>query len=381
MEWFAIAWPILTVTILYKYFSKYTVWWELLVPITCALLTIMASKMIIEKVNVSDKEYIDSKIVATEHHEPWIEKIPCSHYIRDSKGNIVGRMHAYDTWHHPRKYVVCCKHGSSLVNQQYYNYLKDLWNNEKSHTPIRFSALVNGDIHTSIWDEKFEHIESASFTDNYENKVQSSKSIFNFHPMTPEDKEKYNLYQYPRMNKVRIDSVIGYVGDDLVEGRDLLDKYNAVLGDMRRLHVWFLFYYNQPMAAGETQETLWKGGNRNEVVITIGLDSNNQVKWVYPFSWAKEETPKVAIRDFIASQKKFDFKSSIEYAVSQVKENITVRDFSEFDYLETAIAGWQIFLIHILTIGVCIGVGVWVVKNDINEPVNSGKRNLRGVRI
>jgi len=378
MEWFAIVWPILSIVILYRYFSRQTVWWELILPIVFALGTIALSKFVIEKINVSDTEYIDSKIVSAEHHEPWVEKVPCSHAITNDKGQVVRYQHPFDTVTHPRKYIVRCKHGACRTDGNYYEYMKNMWNNQTTRTPFRMNALTNGDIHTTVWDEDFNKLESATFTNNYENKVQSSKSIFNFYPIDEGDKEKYSLFEYPQYGRICMKSILGYKGENHEECQKLLSKHNAILGDMRQLRVWFLIYYEQPLAAGQVQETFWKGGNRNEMVITIGLNYQNQIQWVYPFSWAKEETPKIAIRDFIASQEYLDLKTAIKYTVDKVAEEITVRDFSEFDYLETAISGWQIFFIHFLTILVCVGIGVWVVKNGIDYQPNPGKYSLTG---
>jgi hypothetical protein len=380
MEWFAMVWPVLSMIVLYRYFSSKTVWWELILPLGCALISIFLCKVIIEKINISDREYLDSVVSKTENHDPWVEMVPCVHYqtVTVGKTTYTRQMHPFDLCYHPRRCYLVCKHGSHEVSLDYYtNLMKKVWKNEKTHTPIRPSAMKNGDIHTSKWDEQFNHMETMTFTRNYDNKVQSSKSIFNFHELAPEDKKQYHLFDYPSIGHMhRGQSILGYQALD--EDRVLLNRYNSMLGDIRSLRIWFVAFYNQPLVAGHAQESLWKGGNRNDIVITVGLNSDNKVQWVYPFSWAENETPKFAIRDYIAMQKTFDLSSAIKFSYEQVKDDVYVRDFTEFDYLETAISGWQIILIHILTIGVCIGIGYWVVNNDINEEPNVGKYSLEG---
>jgi hypothetical protein len=81
---------------------------------------------------------------------------------------------------------------------------------------------------------------------------------------------------------------------------------NALLGRKHQIRVWVLLYRDQPRDISKRQEALWKGGNKNELVICVGLNKANEFQWAEVFSWTKREDLKVSVRDYIQAQKKLD---------------------------------------------------------------------------
>jgi len=115
------------------------------------------------------------------------------------------------------------------------------------------------------------------------------------------------------------------------------------------------------------QEDYWEGGNKNEFVVTIGVNSKGKVTWCYPFSWSDDETPKIKIRNFVQKQKKrLDLVKTTSYIGEQL-QNFERKQFSDFAYLKVQPTKTQTIWAFVLTFILNIGLSIWIIVNEFNS--------------
>jgi hypothetical protein len=103
------------------------------------------------------------------------------------------------------------------------------------------------------------------------------------------------------------------------------------------------------------QEKYWKGGNKNEFIVTIGVDDSMNIAWVKPFSWTMKKELFPQVRDEIYSFKKFNDVQIANYLGKNVPRMWQRRQFKEFSYIdveESESAFWWCYgTVFVLSVG------------------------------
>lgn len=354
------------------------------------ILLIFIIKFSNETYLTSDTERYMSYIVSAKHHNYWNEWISktCETCSTDSDGNetCVEYDCSYEEEHFPFTVVTTIK-GKYWIfyegakpdffkkNNKFKNPIFDKKSKKFNQLINKFDCLNNikklndkkfrlntdygdgyrGEIFEINWNGDLDKMEYVTWDHNYENRVQASRSIFKFDSVGYKDIEKYQLVNYPKItNKYKSKSIIGYDSNILDE---YINQKNALIASKKEMKVYFIVYYNQPIKASILQEQYWEGGNKNEVVICIGLDRNRNIKWSNVFSWSKNEKFKVEIRNKILKTKYLSektFKDIIDYSFENLQNNFKRREFKEFAYLIVEVSSGGIITSIILTIILCI---------------------------
>lgn len=375
----AVLIPILSNIILFIYFREKTIWWEFLIPFAIALLVAGSFKLCIEKTATSDVEYWGGTIEKVEYYEPWNEYIskictesyPCG---TDSKGNTQYCTRTYDCSYvdyHSAYWEVTDNNGiNEQVSQSVYNRLVKKFGNNIFVELNRDYYTQDGNKYVSTWPESDETIEHMVTEHSYENRVQAARDIFNYPVIDTSDINQYKLYEYPKITGYYDQlSLLGKIKNWELSNRKL-DILNAKLGNKKQVKVFVLLFRNQPREAAFKQEALWKGGNKNELIVCIGLNNHDDVMWCYPFSWTENQIIKVNIRTYIESQKIFYVPEIVEYLYCEIDKNFVRKQFKEFSYLTveptTSEILWTFSITFILT-ALCT---IWIIKNQFTEETN-----------
>lgn len=373
MIWFALLLPILTIALILWKFSHKMLWWEYAVIFVVPMFGILVSKSLIEVSQTSDIEFWGGYVKTTEYYEDWNERVSCRHPIyrtrTDSKGNthteFVGYQHFYDVDYHPPYWVINTTIGEFSVPQQRYKTLTTQFGNENFIDLHRSYHTNNGDKYVSKWNGEPSKVEPVTDSRHYSNRIQASSSVFNFKEVNPKD---FGLYEYPKVNSDYYQrSILGSGGATHIQAEKHLDYLNATLGGTKQVRLFVLVFKDQPLEAAIEQEAYWKGGNKNEFITCIGVDTSYNIKWSYVFSWAECEDLKIEARNFIQDQKVLDLVPYAEWLGTQINTRFIRKNFNDFDYISIDPPLWGIVTVYLLTIGVCIGIGVWSVKNDFTE--------------
>lgn len=399
--WFSILIPILAIVILYWKFHKNVAWWEGGSMLLVAILLIWGTKGCSEMSQTSDTEILSDYIVKVEHVNYWNEWI-----VKECSRQVACGTESYScgTSKNPRtctRTKYCTEYYDCSYEDENYPYTTVTTSTGKTFRfsegrvpnggspPAYFNSLMKKfgttaqfkgshlrDINTNYgkgfhgesfefkWKGETDRIEYTVWEHSYENRVQSSNSIENFPEVDTLRVKTYGLYEYPKIkNTFKCQSIIGE--------KNPLDEYvnqnNALIASKKQLKVFYLIYKNQPLDASHYQQQYWKGGNKNEANICIGINDKREIQWAYVFSWSKNEMFKVEIRNFIQENEKLDnatFKKIIEYSHNNLNKNFKRREFAEFSYLTVEPPTWGIVTAFVLTFLFCCGASFWIVVNE-----------------
>lgn len=363
--------------LLYK-FRKNLTWWEIVIQFGVAIILIVISKAITEKINITDTEYWGSSVVQAEYYEPWNEwitqtctrEVPCG---TDSQGNTEYCTEIYDCSyceeHSARWQVLVTDYSGNLkaigISQELYQQIIKKFGNSKFVDLSRKYYTKDGDKYVSTWPETFETYHFIASEHTYDNKVQVAKSVFNFPEVTEEEIKQYGLFQYPEVDANHdLPTILGPKVSGLNFAEKKFKYLNGILGPKKLVRVWVLLFNNQPRQAGLLQEALWKKGNKNELVVCVSLDKRENIQWSYVFSWTEKEAVKIETRNFIDEQKKLNLPALADFLYQEIEAKWVRKKFADFNYLTVEPPLWAVLIAAFIQIIFNVGFGIWIVKNQ-----------------
>lgn len=378
MIYFSLIIPLVTIVLLLIYKRNKTEWWEFLVVVGIPLVVIFFMKTMVEISQTSDTEYHTGWVVKGEYYEEWTEQY--TETYTDSDGNLKTRV---VTDYHPPEYYAIDSNGYRIsVTLQHYQWLASRFGNNKEKILFHLNQInlwkQDGDLWTTFWDNKESTRIISTTAHFYENRTQASK-VFYFPPIDDEDKERFGLYDYPVVNNsfgllsapvIRYDkvpSILGNGGVTTTEANKKLCWHNAIMGKRKQVRMWVLIFKDQSEDVAYVQKNYWKGGNKNEFILCIGVDNKNNVEWANIISWCEQVRLKEDVRDFVLAQKKLDLVEVVEQMATQIDRQWKRREFAEFSYLSVEPPFWGVMLTFLLTIAVSGGVAYWVIHNEHDE--------------
>lgn len=351
------------------FFKKFVVWWELIVPILITVLFILIAKAIAISSLTDDVEYLGGYIKEVRYYEDWDEYIQqtCSRTCCcDSKGNC--STETYDcsyVLYHPERWEAITTLGTkSIYKEEYHALIRKFKVTPSFYDMKRDYDSNDGDMYFGKWQGQDDTLEPVTETHYYENRPKASSNIFHFNEVDTSDFKLYKPFNYPKIGRIFYQQqILGY-NDNEAEKR--LQVLNARCGSDYQVRVFILIYKNQPREASHVQEQYWQGGNKNELIVCVGINDSNKVQWANVFSWTEAEVVKVELRRFIEEQESLQLLPVIDKISDQVKNKWKRKAFKDFDYLNIEPTQSQTLWIFALTIILNVGIGIWVVKNEID---------------
>lgn len=378
MEWFALLIPVILTAVAYYFFRKELLWWELVIPIAVSVLTIAICKVSVKTSIISDTEYWGSLVTEARYYEYWEEWITqtCSYTTcdgTDKDGNCTSyTTHYYDCSYcdeNSAYWIAYDDAGNSWrISRDYFQYLQRKWDSRLSFVELNRSINFHGncgddgDMYRIIWNGLVTSSESSVTTHSYTNKVQASHSAFKLPHVSKKDAKKIGLHDYPKFYDYYKQRVL--LG---VDSPDIKLQYlNGYHGSRNKIKIFVCIFYNKPLSIVHSQKAYWSGGNQNELVVCIGLDSlTKEIQWVEPFSWTDNKRLLVDCREDIAEIKYFNSDSIYSILSKNINGDVH-KDFKkDFSYLTVDVPGWGMWLIYILTILVSVGSLWFGITNEI----------------
>ena len=111
------------------------------------------------------------------------------------------------------------------------------------------------------------------------------------------------------------------------------------------------------------QRSYWQGGNKNELVVCVGIDKNKNVKWCNAFSWCDSPVVGVKSRDWFMSNP-VNLEKYAEYIGPIVEKEWHRKNFDDFDYLTIELTDVQYWVIIIILLIFNIVMSSWIVTNN-----------------
>jgi len=336
--------------------TKNVVWWEYFLLIGGSVLITLAIRGIIIGIKTEDTEYLGGYVTETTYYEPWNELVTVTHTTTDSEGNT----HTYTT-------TEVNSHGPS------YNYKTSFGDtrgcSKKEHEKIKNKFKVkpifrdlhrnyytkDGDAYSYSWSGKDATMITLTRTNKYRNPIKGSKSIFKL----KRDGDSL-LFDYPKIEN-KDQRVI--LGRDNLDDRDLR-ILNSRLGKKYQVRAYLLIF---PDTCGpeiaEKQKEYWEGGNKNELIICLGVKGDSVV-WCNPFSWCDSPEVEVRLRDWYIENPKLNIKELCRFLKPCIIKYWSRKNFKDFSYIKTELNIIDNIIILIITLIYTIGVGIYVVKNE-----------------
>jgi len=380
--WLLLVIPVITILVLLLKYSRKVTWWEYLVHIGVAVILIAVMKIIGEKSQTNDTEYWGDLIQRAEYYEPYEiwDHETCTRQVScgtDSKGNTKYCTETYDCSHsdyHPAHWQIITTTGWEIsVSKEFYDYLIKRFKtsvcfhdmNREGECGFGDYVMKDGNMYYVEWDKSPATSYAAAKTHTYENKIQCSHSVFNFQDIDEKETKLEGLFDYPKVKDYEVQSVLG--GKDIAKIDSVEEKLhylNGNLGPKKQLRVWILIFYDKPLSTGKLQESYWKGGNKNEFVVTIGLDKQNNISWCYPFSWTDVQELKIETRNYVVEQGTLDLMDLSDFLYKELEEKWIRKQFKDFSYLTVEPPLWGLIVAFLLQIAFNIGYAIWSTNNE-----------------
>ena len=360
--------PVLTAIVLWFWFKHETVWWEFLVPFAASIIVITAFKLAAEWATTRDTEYWGGTLQKTEYYENWNE------YIHRTCTGSCGEdcTYTYDCSYvdyHPAYWKITDSNGETIrISKKQYKKLVKKFGNNKFVDLHRSYYTNDGDKYVTTWDKSEEKLEPVVTVRSYENRVQVSSSVFNYPKVDEKDFERYELYEYPKIYTFYKQKAILGKGDKTQKiAERKIQILNSKLGAKKQVKVFVLIYNNKPVRAAELQESYWKGGNKNEFIVAIGIDDKMNVRWCKPFSWTEVAEIKIITRNFVEKQDKLNLSELSDLLYKEIDRKFIRKEFADFSYLSVEPTTGQTIAAFAITLIVNILCSLFVIKNRFRD--------------
>jgi len=381
--WLLMLVPLVATIALLLFFRKKIAWWEYLSLFGSSFLLILISKLIITTSMTSDTEYWSEPAYKVVYEGAWDEWIvdECSYdcfCTTDSDNNETCQTCwedcSYRDYHSAYWRIISASGKSYTISEHEYEKIVDRWGGEKKTGYHSGRDMHNDDgIYESICPkDRPDLVECIVSSHSYTNKVQAAHSVHEYPEVSEDDVSKYALQEYPGIySSYKQKHILGAYDSKNGNAEQNMQALNAELGPSKQCKAFIVVFKNQPEEAGKLQEAYWKGGNKNEFVITIGVDDKNQVQWVHPFSWTENELIKTTTKNFVMQQKKLNLFEVSKYMHAELRSGFERKPFADFDYLTAEPSNRSIKITMIILFIIIIGLSVLFVFNRHDETVIS----------
>ena len=363
------------------FFRKKIAWWEYLSLLGCSFIIIVISKLIITTSMTSDTEYWSEPAYKVVYEGEWDEWIvdECSYDCMCSTDDD-GYESCMTCWedcsyrdYHSASWRIISNSGKSYrISENEYEKIVDRWGGEKKTGMHHGQDMHNDDgIYAAFCPEgKPELVECIVTTHSYTNKVQAAHSVHEYPEVTDKEVSKYKLKEYPKIHSSYKQKHILGTGDATQRyAEQNMSALNAELGPSKQCKAFIVVFKNQPEKAGELQEAYWKGGNKNEFVMTIGVDDKNKILWAHPFSWTENKVIKTTTENFVMQQEYLDLGKVSKYMHEELGAGFERKQFVDFDYLTAEPTNKSIRTTMVILIIVVAGLFVWFILNQHDETI------------
>ncbi len=379
--WLSLLIPLIGAFILLRWYRHTLAWWEVAIPSIVCFFFILIFKFSVEKVQVNDTEYHGALVTEARYYEYWetyVRRI-CYRTVKAGKSTISVPYDCSYCDKNPPRWVIVNSLGQEFsVSEKYYNYLMKLWNSTPQFVEINRSINhggwgcgEDGDMYKVTWDKDPLHAKATTTSHWYENRVQAAHSAFDFLDVSEADIKNYKLFAYPEIDGWKQETVLGLDSlKQIKKGnanffKQQSDYLNGKLGTKNKVHIFFLFFKDQPQLAASMQEAYWDGGNDNELVICIGMNSkNNRIDWVKPFSWSTNRRIIPEVREEIMGIGFFNPGAICKVVEKSVTDHYKRKDFKEFSYLSVEPPEWAKWVTAIVTALITFFVSRWATINE-----------------
>ena len=417
--WFALLIPFILAGVLLGIPSlrKMTKWWELGIPVVVTVLTVVLCQWIAVRSATQDKEYWGHMSYRVTHEEPMTydgecsesyacgtyscgtSKSPatctqyCTRYYKCDKSTS---RHTYITDDRGNKYRISFGKYKEIDKRWAHNKytVKKMTKRDAGYTTTgdKYRRAGRGNRHIVKWDHVPKTAEPIVREHTYENRLQTQS---HWGKVSEEDRVLYDVFEYPSVpGGWRLKALLTN-GPAFRKTDNYLQYLNGHLntnnGGYKKVRLWLLVYSNQPQESAELQRAYWKDGNKNEIVVMIGTNAEQEIVWGDVMSQTDEsQALLINIRDeLLLNMRKPteggysgkltdpDLLKFTHWLGDAVKASYVKPDFEQYDYIQVSPSMFAIILTYIIVLLVNIAAGAFVVYNPWHDAQPVRRRGYR----
>ena len=340
------------------------------------------------------KEYLSAYSLKVVHHEPWVERVTYQETYTDSKGKTHTRtkvryVHHPDVWFMPMNTGV-----APHISRMTYDSYRKLWGTPMNRIhPYHHNCVSGGGGQEYDWDGVYENAATHTYKGLYVNYIKHSDSIFNERKPSKEEIEEYGLVDYPDFRNRYLETEAVLISPLLsIQSTDSINEpiwlFNAHYGAANQIHVFvILFDATNGVETALKQRALWRGGNKNELTVCLGIENGNdgtdgsgvddrsdslglKVKWCEAFSWCDTPSLDVAVESWFVENPVLD----LEAFASWLRQNVTLwkrKEFQDFAYLGKSLSPTAKWIVALLTIALCVAAIIITIYGIVPNSPNA----------
>lgn len=312
------------------------------------------------------REYLSGYATEALHHEAWTERVVHHHTYTDSQGNVKTKT-VVSYVHHPDRWFVLLNTGEQIdISEESYSDIVELWNTTEEWIDVyHVNCVSGGGGQAIVFDDEYNHLVTATYEGLYLNYVRGSNSIFRYEPLSRIEASRLGLVPYPPIGDDVLDVDAILLSPKLsgvhIDSRDQehIQRINAYYGSEAEIHIFvLLFNASDGISIALKQRQFWHGGNKNELVVCLGIEQStdaatpHHVAWCKAFSWCDAPQLDNATESYFLEHRNLDFEA---YA-AWLRQNISLwrrKEFSDFKYIGKRLSPRRAVMVTIFTLFVC----------------------------
>ena len=374
MEIIAFVLPFIVAIFLLFFFRKETTWWEYILLIVPSILVFFITKLVMVSVNTSDVEYLGDYITKVRHYDEWDEWIHrrCTRTYKSGKTTVTQTYDCSYRKYHPERWSYFDQDGNEhwLFYKEEYDLIR-----KRFKTPEHFIDMkrkyyrIDGDAQEYLWNGTESTIYTVTHENSYVNKIQASRSVFNFTKITDEEAETLGLYKYPEIVNYDQTPILSKNFSVSTKQEYAIRYINGFYGKKYQFRIYFLLFpYENGIEISELQRSYWVGGNKNELIVCLGMKDSTHIGWCNAFSWC--DSPKLELK----TEQYFNEKDSLDLiAYSDTLKHLLLngewerKEFEDFNYIKPELTSTQYIIMLIILLLYNIGISIFIILNDIKN--------------
>ncbi len=342
-------------------------WWAYLLLAATALgvIELMRYQFVISM----STEYLSGYVTCVVHLNAWVEKVVTKETKYDSKGNAQ-TVEKIEYKEHPEEWYWVLNTGcSQYISVSLFYEMCNIWRTGIYEIVTHHKNCVSGGGGEECnWNGVEYNTYTVTYSHKYKNPLLQSQSLFKS-PQIPtnSDIRKIGLFDYPAITGLDQQVILCHPElskpENFEQANVALQHLNAFMGLQHQIHVFILmFKAEQGMEIAAMQRDYWKGLNKNEFVVCLGVDGQ-QVKWCEALSWMDLPTLSLKTRDYFIEHESLDLVLFVAWLRNNL-DSWKRKEFKDFAYLpkkmpeEKADLYWSVsVLLGLLVLVFCLIIG------------------------
>lgn len=386
MEFFLLSLLPIFVWAIQWYRNKEVVWQEAAAGTGAALLVatlfwgIEASNAFVP----SDLETWSGRVHYAQYQPRWLEyyeyavyrteTYPCgtSQHPQTCTRQVFDHWQSATRWHEKEWWTETELGHFDISESRYNDILREFGSmtHVKGHrsTGAHASRMLQGPVDDDITANINGYVYPVTLNKKFDNRLLKAKgSLYSFESLTAEQKK--GLYGWPsNENRFESNRLLG-TAKTLWDKRSW-DQMNAVLGPEKYVNLIAIgFPTGTTMELGMRQEQYWKGGKKNDLVLTFG-GNPSRPEWAYVFGWTEHEAVKRLLenrlRDGTASTDEISAIVMAEYRLCEFEE--------KFEHIEVETPWWYYLIFAVVTIASQVTAHVVFTRNEYTKYIQRVSR-------